>query len=520
MNHQKPETRNQKPSSVAPPPKTLSSTLRKLGPGIIIAGSIVGSGELIATTKVGAEAGFWLLWLIVIGCVIKVFAQIEMGRYTITWNETPLMALNKVPGPRWKVNWIVWYWTIMTMLIISQQGGIVGGVGQALAISQPLTEQGASYNELQDQLVSAQVQLAIHTSNLAPGSELSQAEASSLADRIAELATQVQNVPAIDKNIDAYIWATIMALLTSVLMFIGHYGMIQSVSTVLVASFSLITVVTLVLLQFTPWGVTGSEFTTGLRFQLPQVDASSAVNPVTTALAAFGIIGMGAGELLMYPYWCLEKGYAKYTGLREQTESWLNRAKGWLRVLQIDAWSSMFVYTFTTVIFYLLGAAVLWRTGLNPNGSDMVRTLSEMYVPVFGEWAQPVFLFGAIAVLYSTFFVVAAGYSRMVADAFGLFGFHDGSEESRLRWTKWISAIWPIVALITYIFVANPVAMVLASGVAQAVMLPMLAVAILYFRYKRTDKRLIPGRVWDIFLWVSSAGLIVAGLWSLYQQLT
>ena len=505
---------------VATPPKTLSGTLRKLGPGIIIAGSIVGSGELIATTKVGAEAGFWLLWLIVIGCVIKVFAQIEMGRYTITWNETPLAALNKVPGPRWKVNWIIWYWTIMTLLIISQQGGIVGGVGQALAISQPLTEQGAAYNDLQDQLVSAQVQLAMHNANLSSATDLSPGDVSALTSRISTLSQEVQNVPAIHKNVDAYIWATLMALLTSVLMFIGHYGMIQSVSTVLVALFSLITIVTLILLQFTPWGVTGSEFATGLRFQLPQVDTSSTVNPVTTALATFGIIGMGAGELLMYPYWCLEKGYAKFTGIRDQTTSWLQRAKGWLRVLQIDAWSSMAVYTFTTIIFYLLGAAVLWRTGLNPNGSDMIRTLSEMYVPVFGAWAQPVFLFGAFAVLFSTFFVVAAGYSRMVADAFGLFGFHDGSEASRFRWTRWISSIWPIVALITYIFVANPVAMVLASGVAQAVMLPMLAIAILYFRYKRTDERLIPGRVWDALLWISSAGLMLAGLWSLYQQIS
>ena len=240
---------------------------------------------------------------------------------------------------------------------------------------------------------------------------------------------------------------------------------------------------------------------------------------MTTALAAFGMIGMGAGELLMYPYWCLEKGYAKHTGLRDQTKAWLDRAKGWIRVLQIDAWLSMVLYTFTTAVFYLLGAAVLWRTGLNPDGSDMVRTLSEMYVPVFGEWAQPVFLFGAIAVLYSTFFVVSAGYSRMVADAFGLFGYHDGSEAARLRWTRWISTIWPILALITFIFVANPVAMVLASGVAQAVMLPMLAIAILYFRYRRTDSRLTPGRIWDTFLWISSFGLIIAGLWSLIRTI-
>lgn len=46
------------------PPTNILGILGRLGPGLIIAGSIVGSGELIATTKTGAEAGFWLLWLI------------------------------------------------------------------------------------------------------------------------------------------------------------------------------------------------------------------------------------------------------------------------------------------------------------------------------------------------------------------------------------------------------------------------------------------------------------------------
>ncbi len=66
------------------PPQSISGILARLGPGLIIAASIVGSGELIATTKTGASAGFTLLWLILIGCVIKVFAQIEIGRFTMT----------------------------------------------------------------------------------------------------------------------------------------------------------------------------------------------------------------------------------------------------------------------------------------------------------------------------------------------------------------------------------------------------------------------------------------------------
>ena len=62
-------TADTKLSDIQAPPTTILGILKKLGPGLIIAGSIVGSGELIATTSTGAQAGFWLLWLIIIGCV-------------------------------------------------------------------------------------------------------------------------------------------------------------------------------------------------------------------------------------------------------------------------------------------------------------------------------------------------------------------------------------------------------------------------------------------------------------------
>ena len=64
------------PPETSDPPRTLGAALKHLGPGIVLASSIVGSGELIATTTVGAEAGFVLLWLIILGCAIKVAAQI------------------------------------------------------------------------------------------------------------------------------------------------------------------------------------------------------------------------------------------------------------------------------------------------------------------------------------------------------------------------------------------------------------------------------------------------------------
>jgi Mn2+/Fe2+ NRAMP family transporter len=285
-----------------------------------------------------------------------------------------------------------------------------------------------------------------------------------------------------------------------------------------------VTIITLVMLQTKPdWGVSGSELASGLSFRLPPAAESLGSNPVGTALAAFGIIGVGAFELIMYPYWCLEKGYAKYTGPRDDSPEWTQRARGWMRVMQIDAWTSMVVYTFATVAFYLLGAAVLARAGLNPEKGDMIRTLSEMYVPVMGDWAPIVFLFGAFSVLYSTYFVAAAGNARMMADALGLFGLTDGSERSRLKWTRVFSAVWPLVAVAMFWIVGwfmkgqSPAAMVLACGVGQAIMLPMLGVAALYFRYKRTVAALRPGRLWDLMLWISFIGFVIAGSWAFYS---
>ena len=183
-----------------------------------------------------------------------------------------------------------------------------------------------------------------------------------------------------------------------------------------------------------------------------------------------------------------------------------------MRVLEWDAWCSMIVYTFATVAFYLLGAAILGRIGLVPGGMEMVRTLGVMYEPVFGSWAKILFLFGAFAVLYSTFFVANAGHARVASDAIRVFRVGAATERARIWWVKALCVGFPTFSLIVYVFVQAPVGLVLAGGVAQAMILPILGVATLWFRYRRCDPRIAPGKPWDLLLWISVAGLFVAGI--------
>lgn len=490
-----------------PPPTTLGGTLRKLGPGLILAGVVVGSGELIATTKVGAEAGFWLLWLVLLGCTLKVFTQVEFGRYTITWGRTTLDALDTLPGPRMRVNWLLWYWFIVILLIISQNGGIVGGVGQALAILQPITDGGVQYNQLYDELVRTRVELALLADPAA---------VPALQARVDDLAAQLALVP---EPMDASLWAVLTAIITAGLMLFSRYQFVQAVSTVLVGLFTAVTILAVIMLQSTEWAMSWSELASGLSFRLPPMENGATSAGVATALAAFGMIGLSAGELIMYPYWCLEKGYARFAGPREQTPEWTARARGWLRVLRYDAWLSMAVYTFATVAFYILGAAVLARGGLNPEGHGLIRTLAEMYVPVFGEWAHTVFLLGAFAVLYSSYFIFAAGFARMIADAFILLRLIPPDDASRMKWQRIIGVSLPLIAVVVYLFIQAPVAMVLAAGLGQSLILPFLGGAALYFRYRHIDPRLRPGKLWDLFLWLSFVGLLLIGIWSIFGSI-
>jgi hypothetical protein len=177
----------------------------------------------------------------------------------------------------------------------------------------------------------------------------------------------------------------------------------------------------------------------------------------------------------------------------------------------------MAVYTFATVAFYLLGAAVLSRIGLIPADNDLILTLCVMYQPVFGAWATWLFLFGAFAVLYSTFFIANAGHARVATDAAQLLSIVPQSAKAKSRSTTVLSGVFPVICLVVYVLFPKPTTLVLLSGAMQAIMLPMLAIAAIYFRYRRCDRRIMPGKLWDALLWLSVGGMTIAGGWMAWE---
>jgi Mn2+/Fe2+ NRAMP family transporter len=446
-----------RPEDVQEPPTRLLDALRQVGPGLILAASIVGTGELINTTGMGAQQGYTLLWLIVLSCVIKVFVQIELGRYAISHGKTTLAALDTLPGPRLGTSWLSWLWLFMMLTTQAQIAAMEGLVGQAADMAFP----------------GFMPRLGRLVANVSP------AFGGYLADH------------------PDYFWASLTCFAAILLLISGGYRRLERVTTLLVAMVTLLTVACVACLPWTPYPIDMHKLLKGFSFETP-------TSGIALAFSTFGITGVGASELFAYPYWCIEKGYARYAGARSADDSWARRARGWMWVMQVDAWFSTIVFTTATIAFYIMGAAVLHPQGLHPEGVGMIKTLAQMYVKPIGAWTKIVFLIGAWAVLFKTLYVATAGNARLTADFLDLAKIRKQpttvEREREIR--RWL-ILYPLLSLALYFLFREPKRLIIAGGYAQAIMIPLIAGATLYLRYRDRDPRVEPSKLTDVLAWVA-----------------
>lgn len=433
---------------IKPAPTSFLGKLKYLGPGFILSASVVGSGELISTTTLGAKAGFVTFWVIIISCFVKVAIQLEFGKQAIRTGETVMVSLNRLGGPRFgkqNVNWSLWTWLILWLFKPLQLGGIIGGVAIALNMAFP--------------------------------------------------------------SVSITLFAVIVGIVVASMVFKGYYFLIEKVSVVLMLLFTIFTIVAVFMLQKTDFAFTLDDVVEGVRFKLPAV-------AVGFAIAAFGLTGVGGDEIVAYSYWCLEKGYARYTGPFEDTNEWRQRAKGWIKVMNLDAVLSMVVYTLVTAAFYLLGAAVLYEQGEIPAGFEMIETLSTMYTGAFGGWAKNFFLFGSFMVLFSTLFSALAARTRIFSDLFGQVGWIDFFNlKQRKRTVAVLAWVFPVLWVIAFVWIKLPVVMVTIGGIITFFMLLIIVYAGLHFRYKQKQYGLESSKFYDVALWVSCIVIFMVGFY-------
>jgi manganese transport protein len=299
------------------------------------------------------------------------------------------------------------------------------------------------------------------------------------------------------------VWVAVCLVITIAVLLGGGYARIERLALVKVGLFSVLTICAAAVLLRRSGAISTNDLADGLSFGLPAAG-------LATAIAVFGITGVGATELVMYPYWCIEKGYARYAGPRDGTHAWVSRARGWIRVMHVDIVCSLVIYTLATVAFYLLGAGILYRMGTVPAARDTVQVLSQIYTQTLGDWALWVFYAGAVVTLYGTIFASTAGHSRLFADLVRMTGAYAREDaRSRLRWRSRFVVLLASVPAVLYWFLESPVQMVVAGGVAQALLLPLIGLAAIYLRHTQLPPDIAPSKGTTALLWIAMA--VMAG---------
>lgn len=434
------------------PPPGFMERLKFLGPGFILSASIVGSGELIATTYLGAQAGFTLFWVVIMSCLVKVAVQLEFGKHAIHSGETTMQSFNNLPGPRFgKANWSIWLWLGIMLFKMLQVGGIVGGVALLL------TKLG--------------------------GSE--------------------------------YLWVPVLVVAVALIVRGGFYRPIEKWSLIMIGLFTIFTIGSLIALQWTPMAISASEVASGLSFTIPNKEALLIALAVFGITGVGGDEIMAYNYWLIEKGYAANSGPRENSeAWNKRAKGWI-RVMYWDALLALVAYTAVTAVFYLLGAAVLHEQGLLpeksnlidtlarmytdslggWAHGFFLVGAFVV--LFSTLLAALAAWTRLFSdAFGQIGIL--TF--------RDLKQRRQWIGI--------LAWV--IPSIWGAAYLIIKaIWGSSPAAMVLIGGAATTAILLIVVFAAATMRLRWLPTVLRPSRIYDVILVLSMIGIVFVGVWGL-----
>src|SRR5687768_15354525 len=127
------------PVSAASRPPASLSFLKLAGPGLVVAATGIGSGDVVAATVGGARYGVILLWAIAAGAFFKFVLQEGIARWQLATGKTALEGwADHLPA------WVKWYFVVYLVLwTVAVSASLTNATGLGIAnltggaVSQP-----------------------------------------------------------------------------------------------------------------------------------------------------------------------------------------------------------------------------------------------------------------------------------------------------------------------------------------------------------------------------------------------
>jgi Mn2+/Fe2+ NRAMP family transporter len=346
------------------PPKGLA-VLALVGPGLVWCSEMIGSGEVILSTRVGAILGTGVMWAVVVGIFLKYWIGMSGGWYTTCTGEGMIDMFDRIPGPR---HWVVWIVLVVQFLSATISiGSIASASGVFLNSLIPVSPYFGGWT------VSIFALLVVWSGGF----------------RILKLV------------MGFFVLVMVLGILyVSITLFPGFSKFLEGF-----------------LFKIPPvpqWAIS---------------EAGVSQNPWREILPLMGWAAGGFASHVWYTYWVLGAGYGAAAGrgygepadtafLKGLDRNSAEKIKGWCRVVLADATVAMVITTLVTVSFLIAGAVVLGSNKLAPQGPQVAITLSTIFSSKWGTLGGFAFLLTGVTALVGTLTVQLAGWPRLLADAF------------------------------------------------------------------------------------------------------
>ena len=437
---------------VQEPPSSFWSTVKYLGPSVIISATIVGSGEIILTASLGAMVGYTMLWWVLMSCWSKSILQAELARYIVLSGDTYLRAINrvpgKIPGPRDSFSWPVLMGLLAFFPALTGIGGLVGGAAQAVVLVYPEWEP---------------------------------------------------------------LWVVaFLAVLSAILLGSGSYHRLESIMLIFVLTFTVLTVLSLIFMQDTKYATSIDQIASGFTFDFQMEHAVLALAAYGYTGVNSGEIASYTYWCIEKGYPARIGRYDGSASWIRRAKGWLKvlRTDVWITMGLLTCATIPFYFLGAGV----LHASDQRPEGADAI-SALSHMFTETLGP-WSLWLFVIGAFSIL--YSSTVASFAAGGRFIPDYLMELGYLSRDRVDIRKNIIKWYGLIAPFIGLSLYAGFQNPVLMVTIAASFAAIMLPVQSGITIYLQSRRLPAEVLPGRLASTFLRITFVFHLVMAVLVIY----
>ena len=441
-------------------PPTGLAIFALLGPGLVWTSDLIGSGEVIITTRNGAILGTGVLWAILIGIYLKCWIGISGARYTVCTGESMIDMFSRIQGPR---NWVVWMVMIIQfMSAIIAMGSLAAASGTFLHSLIPIPSHIAGW------VISIMALIVVWSGRF-----------------------------------------NILKLVMSFLVVLMCIGIIYVAIVVFPPLSELFQGLLFKVPKVPEWAVN---------------TAGVSENPWREILPLIGWAAGGFSSQVWYTYWVLGEGYGMAHGreygqpadldtLKNLNKDDAQKLKGWSRVVYLDATVAILITTVLTICFLIAGAGILRPRELAPQGVEVAVTLSTLFTFNWGHLGGFLFMLSGTVALIGTLMVQMAGWPRLIADTVRICipKFRD-TFPWKIQFRIFLILFFLTNMLIVFVFGLRPVFLVKTSAVLDGLLLTPLQAIWVFIGLFLIMPKMFTKEIYQIIKphWIFAVFLIIA----------